>query len=656
MRPFLVGTEFVIHTDHQPLIYLSNMKIIDSRLARTLEDLADFSFTIQYTPGKLNTAADALSRLYEPGSIHHEGDALQPGRLPAGLAILKEVPGGGDSLFQSLYLLGTRVEFRGPAWDSAGRLREVLVDDLLNRPDVYKISLTRNKRKQLKLMRLEGQLPCVEVLYAFGELFGCYISVHFGGVRPVNFVPPCRKRLDGDCQRIHLQCLGGVHYNPVMELKDYRCEDGALEMAPINSGGSTEENAILNDSSDSVNLDGIAEMSVAAQQPVGLHWCSAHVRSHSATLMVQVQQNSYCALLDSGSQITCVTESLCKQLQLEIDHTIHVSILGLGSAHCTMLGTVKLVIELPNGNSLPVIEAAVLQDQVMPYCIILGADFMTANAVTVDLAAHGWFYKGSVWIRFANIQIASVDDEPQLAVMSNYAHSGQVCALTWANNAEGPYEYEDLINDEVALITLEEIRKLQQRSSVIRKVKKQLEGDPAEAWPPAIGSYRRHRKGLMVNNGILFHQGVLRQVPVVTFNALVEVMLTAHVKVSHIGRQKLIELVRKQIWSPSIAKVARDITGSCSRCQHMKVASVITPPLRKVVTGFPFEMVTLDLVSLPKSASYSVCLVAVDHNSKWLSAVPLTSKTSEAVGVAMATHILPYLPSMPQKMLNRQWS
>ena len=210
MRPFLVGTEFVIHTDHQPLIYLSNMKIIDSRLARTLEDLADFSFTIQYTPGKLNTAADALSHLYEPGSIHYDGDALQPGRLPAGLAVLKEVPGGGDSLFQSLYLLGTRVEFRGPAWDSAGRLREVLVDDLLNRPDLYKISLTRNKRKQLKLMRLEGQLPCVEVLYAFGELFGCYISVHFGRVRPVNFVPPCRNRLDKDCQRILLQCLGSI--------------------------------------------------------------------------------------------------------------------------------------------------------------------------------------------------------------------------------------------------------------------------------------------------------------------------------------------------------------------------------------------------------------------------------------------------------------
>lgn len=60
-RPFLIGTEFVVHTDHQPLQYLHNMIIIDSRLARTLEDLANFNFIIRYTPGKDNAAADTLS-------------------------------------------------------------------------------------------------------------------------------------------------------------------------------------------------------------------------------------------------------------------------------------------------------------------------------------------------------------------------------------------------------------------------------------------------------------------------------------------------------------------------------------------------------------------------------------------------------------------
>lgn len=41
--PILIGVPFIIHTDHQPLMYLHNMQIVDSRLARPLTDLADFN-------------------------------------------------------------------------------------------------------------------------------------------------------------------------------------------------------------------------------------------------------------------------------------------------------------------------------------------------------------------------------------------------------------------------------------------------------------------------------------------------------------------------------------------------------------------------------------------------------------------------------------
>ena len=63
-KAFLYGSKFKLYTDHQPLLYLNNMRIVDSRIARTLEDLADFDFDIVYIPGKSNVAADALSRLY----------------------------------------------------------------------------------------------------------------------------------------------------------------------------------------------------------------------------------------------------------------------------------------------------------------------------------------------------------------------------------------------------------------------------------------------------------------------------------------------------------------------------------------------------------------------------------------------------------------
>ena len=62
-RPFLCGVAFTLFTDHQSLVHLHNMKLVCSRLARTVEELADYVFNICYVPGHLNCAADALSRL-----------------------------------------------------------------------------------------------------------------------------------------------------------------------------------------------------------------------------------------------------------------------------------------------------------------------------------------------------------------------------------------------------------------------------------------------------------------------------------------------------------------------------------------------------------------------------------------------------------------
>ncbi|CAF4902348.1 unnamed protein product, partial [Rotaria socialis] len=61
LAPFLRGREFVIHTDNQPLIFLSNTKCVSQRLARTLEDLSDFNFKVKWIPGHSNIVADALS-------------------------------------------------------------------------------------------------------------------------------------------------------------------------------------------------------------------------------------------------------------------------------------------------------------------------------------------------------------------------------------------------------------------------------------------------------------------------------------------------------------------------------------------------------------------------------------------------------------------
>ena len=61
-HPYLVGSLFTIHTDHSALTWLQNFKQPEGQLARWLEKLQEFQFTIVHRPGRAHANADAISR------------------------------------------------------------------------------------------------------------------------------------------------------------------------------------------------------------------------------------------------------------------------------------------------------------------------------------------------------------------------------------------------------------------------------------------------------------------------------------------------------------------------------------------------------------------------------------------------------------------
>ena len=61
-RPYLIGSLFTIRTDHSALMWLQNFKQPEGQLARWLEKLQEFQFTIVHRPGRAHANADALSR------------------------------------------------------------------------------------------------------------------------------------------------------------------------------------------------------------------------------------------------------------------------------------------------------------------------------------------------------------------------------------------------------------------------------------------------------------------------------------------------------------------------------------------------------------------------------------------------------------------
>lgn len=62
-RPYLYGRKFIVVTDHRPLVSLFSHKNPSSKLTRIRIDLSDYDFEIVYKKGKINTNADALSRI-----------------------------------------------------------------------------------------------------------------------------------------------------------------------------------------------------------------------------------------------------------------------------------------------------------------------------------------------------------------------------------------------------------------------------------------------------------------------------------------------------------------------------------------------------------------------------------------------------------------
>lgn len=58
-RPYVYGNEFVVKTDHRPLVYLFNMKDPSSKLTNIRLKLAEYNFVIEHIKGKNNVGADA---------------------------------------------------------------------------------------------------------------------------------------------------------------------------------------------------------------------------------------------------------------------------------------------------------------------------------------------------------------------------------------------------------------------------------------------------------------------------------------------------------------------------------------------------------------------------------------------------------------------
>ena len=62
LHPYLYGRTFTLRTDHAALRWLLNFKCSEGQMARWLQELQQYSFTVEHRCGLKHSNADALSR------------------------------------------------------------------------------------------------------------------------------------------------------------------------------------------------------------------------------------------------------------------------------------------------------------------------------------------------------------------------------------------------------------------------------------------------------------------------------------------------------------------------------------------------------------------------------------------------------------------
>ena len=648
-KTFLYGIEFIVWTDHQPLIFLHNMRLVDGRLARTLENLSDFNFIIKYTPGRMNHAADALSRIPIVPTCY---DIDLCNKIPNGLIMNgSPVPGGPDSMIISIFKGLEDVSVTNMP-TSLLELRESIVSELLN-SDKYNLKLTRVLRKQLKLMSHMQQLPIMEFLLAASELYKVKILLHYGGTNPI--VYQTSSTGDADLPVIHIQCLGGIHFNSLIETKSY--QDNNDVSCVIQS---THQKNNLEDRNCQVNFLPTPEGVHCEEVPEEIQSLACnHDIVTQPVISLRCGTMYFCALLDTGSEISLVCQSVTEKLENRIITKDKQSIMirGLDGSRSAIEGFVSLITSIEEDDFPTTHTFVVVKDVCIPQCFLLGLDLLVYMQLELDFRFMKCLKVEHAYT-LLNVEIKVMTDPKETICMVklDFRRTHIVCV----GDTEGDMTFKinnSTVEEEISstlFFNQDDMMKAQNTATDLKVLKRHISnGTQLKDWPKSIQRFKRYEDDLYLSDNLLYINYNGKSLFVTTFKLLIEYALVLHYKMGHIGRDKILNLIYQSIWHPSTYKVVSDITSTCQSCQKIKIgAQRILPPSHKIQTRYPFEMIAADLTVLPRTSSGFIgCLMVVDHFSKWGTAIPIKNKRSETVTGALVNQVLPSLLRQPDKIL-----
>lgn len=234
-------------------------------------------------------------------------------------------------------------------------------------------------------------------------------------------------------------------------------------------------------------------------------------------------------------------------------------------------------------------------------------------------------------------------------------YTGMVTISDYQSITESDSDVDTDRDQSVPFLTRVQLVNLQSSDHCLSTIKNKLvDLIPSKQWrEPYLRQFRRDSKCLRVVSDLLVIDRKDRDIPLVTFDYLVDYALKTHGQLAHIGKHKMEYFLRRQLYHPAMNKVIVDICRTCEHCQLFKVASQSKfPPTIRIRSRFPFDLVAMDLLQFPKSSNGNiVVLVVVDHYSKFVITVPLRDKKSDSVCKALNAQVFPHMVRLPTRVL-----
>ena len=580
-KDFIGQEEIIIRTDHQALIYLMNMSLCNSRMARTLIDLSEFKFTIEYIKGTLNECADGLSRLNKHVDPLDTEQPESPKRDPENLEIIYKAPGGADSLFACLVrvfelkLLCTNESI------SMKELRTVLADDLRNNAAQFGIELNKESRAKISMAGLQGCQPLMEMLDAFSRRYGTQVYLHYGARFPLIFA------FDrGESRKIHLQWKDQCHFNLFKE----KSESKFASVKRI------------------FNCD--------------------HARNQDCTVRANFGNQSVCALVDTGSSISIVSEEMYKALNSQgmvADEGTTSFVLDAFAGRVYNKNQKVIQASFALGNEVFMAKFIVLSGDFMDHCVILGTNILKQMGWEIDFGKEIITdVHETIICRFEG---APKPQRPAAKLRQNIREVK--ATVKYVGNSKQPPKFENP----------ETIIDIQDADFIINTVKRCIIEN--RSLPGYCAKSRRVWRDLLVRDHILINSKT--DSVVMPFHFVVGYCVEMHFQHCHIGKLKLLELAKSEVYHPSMDKICEDITISCDKCQRMKYSGVkAKAPMTKVQTNYPGEIVSVDLLNLPANRENFVgVMVGIDHHTKYSIAIPIRSKTGKHIAEIFEDRMMP---------------